>query len=110
MNPDHDLDHRLTRALEAAPSVAIPADFAVRISACLPAQPARRVPVAAIPSPGIGRRVWLAGLVVLFVAVFGLTLSGGPANQPARIALESTLSAEFILLTLWFTLRPQSLR
>ncbi len=104
------LDERLSSALETAPAITAPDDFALRVMQRLPASPARvgRIPVGAVASPGIGRRVVFAAVFALIVAMLGIALyaHGGVAST----AVEWSLAAELIVLGVWMGLRPQWLR
>jgi hypothetical protein len=106
LNPDEIFDRRLTAALEAAPAVAIPGDFARRVMQRLPVQhaPSR----IALVSPGIGRRVTFAAIFVLLAGM--LAVGFRASGSIALIAVEWTLAAEFIVLIVWMSLRPQALR
>jgi hypothetical protein len=110
MIPNDNLDQALARALDAVPHVDIADDFAARVLSRLPsARPARIALPDYLPAlPSIGRRIALASAIVLFLAMFGLALA--PAAPVIRGASEITCAAEFILLTVWLSLRPQPLR
>jgi hypothetical protein len=114
MNPDDlspasaepassELDQRLTRALEAAPEVRIPADFAARVASRVPA----RLIVASTPTH-YGDYASLLGVLVTLAAMFwfGVNTHTGPAFS----FVESFLLAEFIALTLWLSIRRHRLR
>jgi len=110
MTSNDPLDQALTRALEAVPRVDIADDFAARVLSRLPAAKTSRSALPAyLPAlPSIGRRVALASAIVLFLAMFAVALS--PGAPFIRNASEITCAAEFILLTVWLSLRPQPLR
>jgi len=110
MTTNNPLDQALTDALEAAPRVDIADDFAARVMSRLPlASPSRIVLPAYLPAlPSVGRRIALASAIVLFLAMFAVALS--PGTTFVRNASEIACSAEFILLTVWLSLRPQALR
>jgi hypothetical protein len=106
-NPDEIFDRRLTAALEAAPTIAVPDDFVLRVMQQLPAlrAPSR---MALVASPGIGRRVAFAAIFVLLAAMLAVGLRA--SGSIALTAVEWSFAAEFILLTVWMSLRPQVLR
>jgi hypothetical protein len=106
---DRLLDQALTRALEARPHLQIADDFALRVTRKLPTRhPAPRLSLTTVPSTG--RRVAFATLGVLFLAMILLApLARGAGRQPFEI-LEWILVAEFILITVWMSLRPHPLR
>ena len=61
-------EDRMTRALERAPAVAVPADFAARLMARLPERKAPRVPAGSewfVRRTHYGRNAMLAGAVLL---------------------------------------------
>jgi hypothetical protein len=105
MNQHDPLDDRLTRALEAVPQVSIPEDFARHVLAHMPARPAPRatLPETLPARPSIGLRVCMAGLLVLFVAMLAISRRSGVSHL-----VEYACVAEFVLLTLWLSLRPQT--
>ncbi len=97
------LDERLIGALEAAPRCQAPADFAGRVLGRLP----RRVPVTIpasrfIPATEYGRTAILIGLIVLLISMLDLAAHTSNAFT-FRLALEWTLLAQFVALTVWFS-------
>jgi hypothetical protein len=106
---DAELDLALTRALEARPQLQIADDFALRVARKLPARrPAPRLSLTTVPRTG--RRVSFAALGVLFLAMILLApLARGTGHQPFEI-LEWILVTEFVLITVWMSLRPNPLR
>lgn len=118
---DADLNH----ALEAHPPIAIPDGFARSVLSALPVSDSsiyslavRRRTRWAEPAPGslaapqIGRRVAFAGACLLFAIIVLLALHTphAEAGHPIlALALGSTFALEFILLTLWLALRPDTL-
>lgn len=105
-NPDlqlEALERRLTLALEAAPEVRIPADFAARVVGKVPASlPLRRN--AMLTPTRYGPAMLRIGIVVLFVALLGFALRAGP-HSSVGVAIEWVLFAQFIGLTTWLSLR-----
>ena len=102
------LDRQLTDALEAVPHVIIADDFA----ACIMSRvPARTVWMESLPARvSVGRRVALIAAAVLLIAMLGLAAPTHDANQLTRTAAEWTFAAEFVVLTVWLSLRPGALR
>jgi hypothetical protein len=89
------LEERVTRALERAPMVRIPADFAVRVAGRLPV---RRAFVATTTSYGLmAMRIGLAVLVLALVVVAMHSAGRGVFG----IALEWVLCAELVALAVW---------
>jgi hypothetical protein len=99
--PDQELDQRIVRALEIAPETRIPADFAARVAARLPATR----PVSLTPTR-YGQSATLIGMVITLVALVFLATRGHAAFG----LLESLLFAQFIALAVWFTVWRHSLR
>jgi len=99
--PEQELDQRIVRAIDTAPEIRIPADFAARVAARLPA----RRPVSLTPTR-YGWRATLIGLMVTLVALVFLATRGHAAFG----LLESLLFAQFIALAVWFAVWRHSLR
>jgi ABC-type transport system involved in cytochrome c biogenesis permease subunit len=98
---DDELDRRILRALETAPSIEIPADFAARVARQLPA----RRPVSLTPTY-YGRNAVFLGMILTLVVLIALSLSNG---RHATFGLaESLLLAQFIVLTVWLSVRRYS--
>lgn len=97
-----DLEQRIVRALETVPAPQIPADFAARIAGQLP----RRRPVS-LTATHYGQSAMLLGIVATLAALLVLTLHS-PGH--ASFLLESFLLAEFIALTVWFSVWRYGLR
>ena len=89
------LEERVTRALEQAPNVTIPADFAARVAAQVPVRPrvAVRVPRYGLLAAQIGMGVLVFALVVVAMHSTGRGVFG--------IALEWVLCAELVALAVW---------
>jgi hypothetical protein len=96
-----ELDQRILHALEAAPELHIPADFAARVTRKLPA--AR--PVSLTPTH-YGRNAVLIGMVVTLAALLALTLHNG--THAAFGLAESLLLTQFVALTVWLSIRRES--
>jgi hypothetical protein len=100
------LDQRLLRALETAPAPRISEDFAARVAANLPAHmPASNLPsraAASIHATHYGRYAMLLGIVLIFATM--MTLAAHTAGRSAfELAIEWTLFAQFVALTVWFS-------
>lgn len=92
------LDARIVQQLEMTPEItaAIPADFAVRVAAKVPA---RRRPVA-VRTTHYGRTLMAISLVVLFVALLVLAARGSVSSLLGSV-IEWTLCIEFLAITVW---------
>ena len=102
---DRELDLRITRALEQAPKLHIPDDFAARVAASIPSDSLRvraARTYARIPARRIGYTVAAACLILLAVAM--LALAPRTPHNTFYIALESTLAAQFCLLAAWIAM------
>jgi hypothetical protein len=97
------LDERIVRALETVPKPMVPADFATRLGSRLPA----RRPES-LTQTHYGRNAALLGIVAAFVALLAAALH--TTSGVAVGFVESLLLAEFIVLTVWLTIRRHSLR
>jgi len=98
-----DLDQRLIRALETVPEPRIPADFATRVASQLPA----RRPDS-LTSTHYGQKAMLLGIVVTLAALLLLTVHT-PGHASFGL-LESLLFAQFVALTVWFSVWRYGLR
>jgi hypothetical protein len=96
-----ELDLRILYALETAPDLQIPADFAARLTSKLPA----RRPISLTPTH-YGRNAMLIGMVVTLVALLALTLHNG--THAAFSLAQSLLLAQFVALTVWLSIRHES--
>jgi hypothetical protein len=97
------LDQRTVRALETAPRVEVPADFAARVAGQLPT----RRP-ASLTRTHYGYAAILIGMAVTFAALMAFTLH---TTAHAVFGLpESLLLTQFIVLVVWFSVRRHSLR
>jgi len=103
MNPEaeaqaaRELDARIVEQLERLPdlSAAIPADFAARVAAKVPA----RRPVS-VRTTHYGRTLMMFGLVVLFVALVVLAKHSF-TTSPIGVAVEWTLCIQFLAFAVW---------
>ena len=102
--PHDDFACRLTRALETPPPFAIPADFAARVALAAGALPQ---PSAALVSSTrfatLATRLAFAALVLAMLVLSPWAASRTHSIFPA--VFESTLAVEFVLLTIWLSLR-----
>jgi hypothetical protein len=98
-----DLDQRIVRALETAPRLQVPADFAVRVASQLPS----RRPVSLTPTH-YGKNAMLAGIAVTLAALVVLALHS--TGDAAFGVLESLLFAQFIAFAVWLTVWRYGLR
>jgi hypothetical protein len=102
-NLERKLDERLIRVLEAVPDPQIPADFAARVASRLPA----RRPVS-LTATHYGKNAMLLGIVSTLAVLLVLALN--TAGHASFGLLESILLAEFIALTVWFSVWRYGLR
>jgi hypothetical protein len=100
---DEHLDQRLIRALETAPVPNIPADFAARVASKLPATR----PVS-LTSTHYGQNAMLLGILATLAALVVLALH--TTGHASFGLLESLLFAQFIALTVWFSVWRYGLR
>jgi hypothetical protein len=104
MTPGRDMkrveEDRITRALEQAPAVAVPADFAARVMAQLPERKVARVPAGLlVRRTHYGRNAMLAGAALLCcLLLVGPIVSKGDAVW--RLA-EWTALAQLGGIALW---------
>jgi hypothetical protein len=100
------LDERVVRALERVPdaAVSIPADFAARVAAKVPASR----PVSLTPRHN-GRTVMVVSVVGLLVMLLGLAHVGAERSVYGR-AVEWLLYAQFLALAVWLGTRSWGLR
>jgi len=100
MTPGWIEDDRITRALEQAPAVTVPADFAARVIAQLPKREVARVPAGfQVHRTHYGRNAMLAGAALLCcLLLVGAIASKGDAAW--RLA-EWTALAQLAGITLW---------
>lgn len=96
------LDLRIEHALERAPQVHIPADFAAKVAARIPAQSVS-LRTARVRARRIGYTVAAACLLLLACAM--LALAPHTTHNVFYIALQWTLAAQFCLIAVWIA-RP----
>ena len=105
---DPELDLRITRALSAVPAVRIPDGFSQRVVANLPAQ--SLVSPSGVTAPDVARRVtYVAAAALLLAMLFVARLAQAPGHLDAvaHTIAQYTFAAEFVLLTLWLTVRTR---
>jgi hypothetical protein len=100
-NEIDELDLRILHALETAPDLQIPADFADRVTSKLPA----RRPISLTPTH-YGRNAMVIGMVVTLVALLALTRHNG--THAAFSLAQSLLLAQFVALAVWLSIRRES--
>jgi hypothetical protein len=98
-----ELDQRITHALEAAPEVRIPADFAARIASQVPARP-----VVTLTQTHYGDYAMFLGILVTLAALFIFGLHS-PDRHTFNL-VETFLLSDFVGLTVWLSVRRHSLR
>jgi hypothetical protein len=94
-----ELDERILHALEAAPELRIPADFASRVANRLPA----KRPVSLTPTH-YGYSLIVASIAILFSAVLVLAIRTSDRTT-LGLTLQMLLFAQFIALTVWLSIR-----
>jgi hypothetical protein len=114
MNPEHtsstqemaarEFDQRLIRALEMAPELAIPSDFAARVASRMPV----KQPIS-FKTTHYGQLAMWIGMVVLLAALLASTLHIAH-NSTFGLTLQWTLCAQFVLLAVWLSTHRHSLR
>jgi hypothetical protein len=98
--PNQDLMQRITAALETAPEVQVPADFAARVTARVPQVKSRRLVVPSLTPARYGPFATLAAMVVLFLAI--LAFAPHTHNSVLWTVLQAVLLVELGALVLWF--------
>ena len=100
----NDLEHRITKALERAPDLSIPSDFAKRVAAHIRPRPA----APALPQRHFTRNTVVAALSILIVAM--LIFLPSVTHLAVAVPVEYSLVAEFVGLIVFISLRPRALR
>jgi len=95
------LDERIVAAMESVPdlSASIPADFAARVAAKVPA----KRPVV-VRSTNYGRRAMWLGLAVLLAAIAAFS-SWSAGRSVLVMSVESILLAQFVAIVGWLSIR-----
>jgi hypothetical protein len=100
---DAEMDRRVLHALETAPRIDVPADFAARVTGQLPA----RRP-ASLTVTHYGQSAVFLGMILTLVMLIALTLHNG---RHATFGLaESILLTQFLALTVWLSVRHHGVR
>jgi len=99
MSDVNEFEAAITRALDRKPEVVVPADFAARVRASLPAQPkvkARR---------SVGREVGMVATVGLVLALGWLDPHARPSFGSVAFDLEMVLVVELMGVAAWLGTR-----
>jgi hypothetical protein len=100
---DAEMDRRVLHALETAPRIDVPVDFAARVAGQLPA----RRPASLTPTH-YGQSAVFLGMILTLVMLIALTLHNG---RHATFGLaESLLLTQFLALTVWLSVRHHGVR
>src|ERR1700679_2388119 len=97
-----ELDRRVTGALERAPEVRIADNFAARVLSRVPVRP-----LVSLTPTHYGDHAIFLGILVTLVSLFVLGLH--TADRHAFDLVESFLLTQFIVLTVWLSVRWHSL-
>jgi hypothetical protein len=87
---------RVTRALEAQPSVVVPVDFAVRVRQALPVRQKRGAVVS------VGRIAAVVGSIALAMALFALAPHARPEFTNLAFDMELVVLLELAGIAYWF--------
>ncbi len=102
MNPTDSesklLDARITLALETAPQLEIPPDFASRVAAKMP--PLTQV---SLTPRGYGRNAAIICMCVLLALIFAFAHRAGAS--PLWTSMEGIFCAQFALVAVWLAVR-----
>jgi hypothetical protein len=100
MTTERNAEDRITRALEQAPAVAVPADFAARMMAQLPERKVARVPAGLlVRRTHYGRNAMLAGAALLCCLLMVVAIASN-GDAVWRLA-EWTALAQLGGIALW---------
>ena len=99
MKSDPVFEAAITRALERQPEVMIPAGFAARVRASLPAQPTVRA------RRSMGQIAALAGAAALVVALCWLAPHARPSFENGVFDMELLMMAELAGVAAWLAMR-----
>ncbi len=102
MNPApraQSLDARILRALETAPRLEIPSDFAARVAQQLPPRP-----VAILSPARYGYRAGVACLIVLLALILAFARRA-MGTSIFWLSMESLFCAQFALVVVWLAVR-----
>ena len=99
MQDDLALETAITRALERAPEVMVPRDFAARVRASLPAQPKVRA------RRSVGRIAGTAAVAGLIVGLCWLAPHARPSFESVAFDMEMLMLAELAGVAAWLAMR-----
>jgi len=99
MNENDPFLKQMTNALETAPDVQVPGDFAARVMARVPQQKRRHIVMPAIARARYGRFAMLAAMACILIAMVAFAPEG---SSSMGILIESALLAQLAALVLWF--------
>jgi hypothetical protein len=97
--PDTHFEAAITRALEHAPAVVIPPDFATRVRVALPAPPPVRAPRS------LGRLYATIAVAALLITLYAIAPHAAPSFANVAFDLELTLLVELAGIAAWLTVR-----
>jgi hypothetical protein len=95
-----DEEARITRALEDAPSVTVPADFAARVMARVPQRKPARYDLLLRQRTHYGRNLMLGGAVLLCALLITVAI-GGQSTATWRLA-EWIILVQLAGIALWY--------
>jgi hypothetical protein len=100
MNETDPLMTEITAALETAPDMHIPSDFAARVMARIPQKKTHRIVVPALPPARYGQFASVLGMVLIVAAM--LYLAPQTRSSLTWQLLQGLLLAQLVCLVLWF--------
>lgn len=98
-SPSRSLDARILRALETAPRLEIPSDFAARVARQMPPRPAVNFSPAQY-----GYRAAVACLVILLALIVAFARQA-TGTSVLWLSIESIFCAQFALVAVWLAVR-----
>jgi len=99
-----NLDAAITRALDTQPIPTIPANFAARVAASLPA------PTPVRPPSYVRRSAAIASGIILLVVLFALAPHAAPSFINLSFDVELLILAQLAAIAWFLTRSPQSTR
>ena len=99
MKDEAVLETAITRALEHQPNVVIPADFAARVRASLPAQPKMR------ERRSVGKMAAAAAAAGLVVGLCWLAPHAQPSFESLAFDMEMLMLVELACVSAWLAMR-----
>jgi protein-S-isoprenylcysteine O-methyltransferase Ste14 len=100
MNETDPLLIQITEALETAPNIPVPSDFAARVMARVPRQKTHRMAVPAIAKARYGQAALVLAMVLLVAAMLYLAPETRTSNT--WLLLQGLLLAQLAFLAIWF--------